>query len=98
MSFTEKDILEQQKAFADMKEEFSRITSRFDSLMQEMGWTSETLQQADTEPVTPELKALMDKAHEEARRAGAARAAQFAAQMEKGCTTTGRGRAGIIRL
>ena len=98
MPFTEEDMLEQQKALAEIKDEFARVSAQFEAMMQQVGLTSETLLQEDDEPMTPELQAMVDKAQEEARRAGAARAAQYEARTAKRAPVAGRGRAGIIRL
>ncbi len=97
MAFTEKDLAEQQKAFDEIRDEFSRLNTQFDAMLKEGGLRSEDLQQALGGKHTPEVQAYLDKARDEAVRAGQARAAQAAPATGKSAVA-GRGRPGVVRL
>lgn len=97
MAFTEKDQAEQQKAFEEIKDEFSRLTAQFDAMLKEGGLRSEDLQQALGEKHTPEAEAFLAKAKDDAARAGQARAAQAAPAAGR-APVAGRGRPGVVRL
>ena len=98
MAFTEKDMAEQQKAFEEVKDEFSRLTAQFDAMLKEGGLTSEGLRQALDAKHSPEVQAYLDKAKEDAIRAGQARASQAASVAGKASSGVGRGRSGVVRL
>lgn len=97
MAFTDKDLAEQQKAFEEIKDEFSRLTTQFDAMLKEGGLGSEDLQQALAEKHSPEVQAYLDKAKEEAARAGQARVAQASPSSGK-APLAGRRRPGVVRL
>ncbi len=97
MAYTEQDLLDQEKALADIKDEFSRLTAQFDAMLKEGNLSSEELQQTLKERHTPEVQAYLDNAKAEAERAGQARAAQ-AAPARKSASVPGRGRPGVVRL
>lgn len=97
MAFTEKELAEQQKAFDEIRDEFSRLNSQFDAMLKEGGLRSEDLRQALGEKHTPEVQAYLDKAKADADRAGQARAAQAAPAAGRPAVA-GRGRPGVVRL
>ena len=98
MAFTEKDMAEQQKAFSEIKDEFSRLTAQLDAMLKEGGLSSDDLQKALKEKHAPEVQAYLDKAKADAARAGQARAAQAAPATGKTPSGAGRGRPGVVRL
>lgn len=97
MAFTEKDFIEQQKAFNEIRDEFSRLSSQFDAMLKEGGLRGEDLRQALGEKHTPEMQACLDKAKADAARAGQARVSQAAPAAGKP-SAAGRGRPGVVRL
>jgi len=97
MTFTEKELAEQQTAFEAIKDEYSRLTVQFNAMLKEGGLQAEELRQALAEKHTPEAQAVLDKAKADAERAGQARAAQSPAA-GKASSTAGRGRPGVVRL
>ena len=98
MAFTEKDMAEQQKAFSEIKDEFSRLTAQYDAMLKEGGLSSEELRKTLKEKHAPEVRAYLDKAQADAVRAGQARAAQAAPAAGKPPSSAGRGRSGVVRL
>ena len=99
MAFTEKDLLEQQQAVAELEDEFSRLNTQFESMVKEAGLSSEDLKKSLAEKLSPELQNAMAAAKEDAARAGEARAAQTGGSGQgKASSAAGRGRPGVIRL
>ena len=98
MAFTEKEMAEQKKAFDQVKDEFSRLTAQFDAMLKEGGLTSEDLRQTLNAQHKPEVQAYLDKARDEAARAGQARAAQVAPASGKASAASRRNRPGMVKL
>lgn len=98
MVFTETDLAEQQRVFAEIKEEFSRLNVQFDAMLKQGGLTSEALQKALNEKHPPEVQTYLDNARADAVRAGQARATQAKPVTGRAPSTAGRGRPGVVRL
>ena len=98
MEFTEKTLQEQEKAFAAVKEEFSRLNARFDGMLKEAGLTAEDLKKSLEEKHEPELEKSLEEAKAEAARAGRARVAQTGAAGAGQTASAGRGRPGAVKI
>lgn len=98
MAFTEKEMAEQQQAFAALKDEFSRLNAQRDAMLKEADLSEEDLRKMLNEKHPPEVEAFLKKAREDAARAGQARAAQAGAPSGKSPSAAGRGRPGVVRL
>ncbi|MDR3175516.1 MAG: hypothetical protein LBU06_03155 [Desulfovibrio sp.] len=97
MAFTEKDIQEQDRALAGLKDEWSRLNARFDGLLKDARITADDLRGALAEKLPPELEAALAKAKDDARQAGKARVAQ-AEGAGKADAPSGRGRSDAVRV
>lgn len=98
MTFTEKELREQEQAFETVKEEFSRLNARFDGMLREAGLCAADLQRSLEEKHSPELNRLMEQARDEAARAGRARSAQAGTAPQTQSTGAGRPRPGAVRI
>jgi hypothetical protein len=76
MAFTEEQLAAQESKLAELKEELSRLNSVFDAQLKASGLTEATLKELSLDSVPPEVKKMLDKASDEAQRAGQARAEQ----------------------
>lgn len=77
MAFTQKDLERQQEALAALQEEFSRLQAQEDALRKDLKLPDDG-KPFDMASVPQELRAEVEKAMDEAARAGKARAAQHA--------------------
>lgn len=102
MAFSEEQIKKQREQLQTIKEEFSRLNSKFDALLKESGLTQADLKNIDESKLPPEVLAAAQKAQEDAKRAGEARAAQVSMPSQGstggGRKTPGARRKGIVRL
>lgn len=100
--FTEQDSARQDAAFAELKEEFSRLEAQEKAMRKAAGLPEEGGLELDEADMTPAVRQELEEAKAKAQREGAARAAQYqngtsAAAAGSG-TTAGRRRQGVVRI
>ncbi|MFI3271635.1 MAG: hypothetical protein R3Y11_05965 [Pseudomonadota bacterium] len=99
MKFTQEDLKKQQERIAALREEFGRLNNELERQKRATGYTKEAVAAIDLESMPPAMKAALVKAQEEARKAGAARAAQARDNgPSKPVKAPGAGRRNAIRL
>jgi len=98
VEFTEKELREQEQAFEALKEEFSRVSARFDGMLREAGLSADDLKKALEEKHDPEVEKLLEQARAEAAQAGRARAAQAGMVEARPSGSARRGRPGAVSI
>ena len=101
--FTEQDSARQDAAFAELKEEFSRLEQQEKAMRKAAGLPEDGGAPIDEASLTPEVRQALDEAKARAKREGAARAAQYAngtsaAQAAGGAPKPGGRRQGVVRI
>ena len=100
--FTEQDSARQDAAFAELKEEFSRLEQQEKAMRKAAGLPEEGQVPPDEADMTPEVRQELEEAKAKAKREGAARAAQFqngtTANATDGATRPGGRRQGVVRI
>lgn len=100
--FTEQDSARQDAAFAELKEEFSRLEQQEKDLRKAAGLPEEGDVQLAEADMTPEVRQALEEARAKAKREGAARATQFqsglAASAAGGTPAAGGRRQGVVRV
>jgi len=97
MSYNEQQFQDQARQVDTLKDELSRLNLRFESLMKDNGIKPEDLEQNRAD-ISPALQEELRRAEEEAKRAGAARAAQTAPAQPSAGSLPGSRRRSAIRL
>ncbi|MDR1947263.1 MAG: hypothetical protein LBQ51_08895 [Desulfovibrio sp.] len=95
MAFTEKDMEEQDRVIADLREELSLLNARFDGLLRDLGLSEDDLDKLPDKDLPPELAAALTEAEAQAVRAGRERAGQADRAFKSG-VQAGRGRPGAV--
>jgi hypothetical protein len=92
------DLKRQTQEYEQLKEEFSRLNSRFDALLKTQGVTADFLAGTDVDNPPPEIKERLDAAKASAQRAGKERAGRARTeQAAQGAPAPGH-RPGALRL
>ncbi|MBQ3059591.1 MAG: hypothetical protein IJD16_04670 [Desulfovibrio sp.] len=98
MAFTEQDLQKQIEEFAALKEEFSRLEAQEKQMRKTLGLPEEGGAGQDMNCLSPELRAQMETAMADAKRAGEARAAQSSQARVAAGSRPGAARRGVVRL
>ncbi len=99
MKFTDEDIKRQQARVAELQAEFTRLSEEHERQKRAIGYTKEAVAAIDMDSMPQAVKAALLKSQEEAKKAGAARAAQAREQgPAKPVKAPGAGRRNAIRL
>ncbi|MCR5814066.1 MAG: hypothetical protein K6G15_06205 [Desulfovibrio sp.] len=90
----------QEQAFANLKEEFSRLEQQEKSLRKSVGLPEEGGVDVNEADLPPDVKQELEEAKAKAKREGAARAAQYQAETSsKGAASVPGGRRqGVMRI
>ncbi len=100
--FTEQDSARQDAAFAELKQEFSRLEKQEQALRKAAGLSEDGGELVDEASLPPEVRKALEEAKARAKREGAARAAQYAngtsaSQAADGAVKPGARRQGVVR-
>lgn len=99
MKFSEEDFKKQQKRLAALREELNHLNEELERQKRATGYTKEAVTSIDMDSMPPAMKAALVKAQEEAKKAGAARAAQARHEAPvQAAKAPGIGRRNAIRL
>jgi hypothetical protein len=98
MAFTEQDLANQEKAFAQIVEEHDRLTGEYEAILKKQGVTEEFIKEGSLDDLPPELKAQFETAQAAAKRAGDERKAQAQWDSAPKAATSSVKRSGAIKL
>ena len=90
----------QEAAFAELKEDFSRLQQQEMNARKALGLSDNDSPKLDEADLTPEVRKALEEAKAKAQREGAARAAQYEAASAEGprASVPGGRRQGVMRI
>ena len=99
--FTEQDSARQDAAFAELKDEFSRLEQQEKAMRKAAGLPEDGEVKVNDADVTPEVRQALEEAKARAKREGEARAAQYkngTSAAGSGASVPGGRRQGVVRV
>ncbi len=103
--FTQEDSDRQDAVFAELQDEFSRLLQKEKDIRKAAGLPEDdpSISQMSKSDITPDVQRALEEAKAKAKREGAARAAQFAANISFAKSSSsgvqvGRSRRGAMRI